>query len=71
MSSADRRQPSVVADDRLRLLLTYCHPALPLEGCVALTCKVVAGPSTAAVAELFRLPEGTMSGAGVRGLRRR
>ena len=47
-------------DDRLRLLFTCCHPALPLEGRVALTCKVVAGLSTAAVARAFLVPEATM-----------
>ena len=33
----------VVADDRLRLVFTCCHPALAMEARVALTLKVVAG----------------------------
>jgi RNA polymerase sigma-70 factor, ECF subfamily len=54
-------QPPAVADDRLRLVFTCCHPALPLEGRVALTCKVVAGLSTEAVARAFLVSEATMS----------
>jgi RNA polymerase sigma-70 factor (ECF subfamily) len=52
--------PTAWDDDRLRLVFTCCHPALPLEGRVALTCKVVAGLSTAAVARAFLVPEATM-----------
>jgi RNA polymerase sigma-70 factor, ECF subfamily len=61
MDSPDPPPPSLVADDRLRLVFTCCHPALPLDGRVALTCKVVAGLSTAAVARAFLVPEATMS----------
>src|SRR4051812_6877729 len=61
MEAPDPPQPSAVADDRLRLVFTCCHPALPLDGRVALTCKVVAGLSTAAVARAFLVPEATMS----------
>jgi RNA polymerase sigma-70 factor (ECF subfamily) len=53
--------PGAVADDRLRLVFTCCHPALPLEGRVALTCKVVAGLPTATVARAFLVTEATMS----------
>src|SRR4051794_28277998 len=38
-----------VADDRLRLVLTCCHPALALEAQVALTLRLVCGLSTAEV----------------------
>ena len=37
---ADR---SGVADDRLRLIFTCCHPALPLDGRVALDAAYPAG----------------------------
>lgn len=47
-------------DDRLRLLFTCCHPALPLEGRVALTLKVVAGLSTADIGRAFLVSEATM-----------
>ena len=50
-----------IPDDRLRLVFTCCHPALPLDGRVALTCKVVAGLSTEAVARAFLVSEATMS----------
>jgi RNA polymerase sigma-70 factor (ECF subfamily) len=47
-------------DDRVRLLYTCCHPALPLPGCVALTLKVVAGQSTRQIARAFLVSEATM-----------
>ena len=37
-----------VHDDRLRLIFTCCHPALPLEARVALTLRTLAGLTTAA-----------------------
>jgi RNA polymerase sigma-70 factor, ECF subfamily len=61
VSPPDPAPPSAVTDDRLRLVFTCCHPALPLEGRVALTCKVVAGLSTGAVARGFLVSEATMS----------
>ena len=59
----DRSQPSQhvpLTDDRLRLVFTCCHPALPLDSRVALTCKVVAGLSMDAVARAFLVSEATM-----------
>jgi RNA polymerase sigma-70 factor (ECF subfamily) len=58
--SSHPTEPFPVNDDRLRLVFTCCHPALPLEGRVALTCKVVAGLSTDAVARAFLVSEATM-----------
>ena len=49
------------SDDRLRLIFTCCHPALPLDGQVALTLKTVAGLSTAEIARTFLVSEPTMS----------
>jgi RNA polymerase sigma-70 factor (ECF subfamily) len=49
-----------VSDDRLRLVFTCCHPALPPPARVALTLKVVAGLSTAAIARAFLTSEATM-----------
>ncbi len=49
------------SDDRLRLIFTCCHPALALDGRVALTLKTVAGLSTAEVARAFLVSEPTMS----------
>jgi len=48
-------------DDRLRLVLTCCHPALSLEARAALTLKVVAGLPTDAVARAFLVSEATMA----------
>jgi RNA polymerase sigma-70 factor, ECF subfamily len=58
-SGAESRS-GAVADDRLRLVFTCCHPALPLESQVALTLKVVSGLSTAAIARAFLSSEATV-----------
>lgn len=57
-------------DDRLRLVLTCCHPALPLDVRVALTLRTVAGLSTAQIAESFLVPEATMAKRLTRGKRK-
>jgi RNA polymerase sigma-70 factor, ECF subfamily len=49
-----------IADDRLRLIFTCCHPALALEARVALTVKLLGGLSTAEVARAFLVSEPTM-----------
>jgi RNA polymerase sigma-70 factor (ECF subfamily) len=49
-----------IADDRLRLIFTCCHPALALEARVALTVKALGGLSTAEVARAFLVSEATM-----------
>jgi RNA polymerase sigma-70 factor (ECF subfamily) len=50
-----------IADDRLRLIFTCCHPALPMEGRVALTLRSLAGLTTAEIARAFLVPEATMA----------
>ena len=40
-------------DDRLRLIFTCCHPALPPDGQVALTLREVCGLTTEAIAHAF------------------
>ena len=57
--SAGQADPQ--SDDRLRLIFTCCHPALPLDGQVALTLKTVTGLSTAEIARAFLVSEPTMS----------
>ncbi len=47
-------------DDRLALLFTCCHPALPLAGRVALTLKTVSRLTTREVARAFLVSEATM-----------
>lgn len=55
------RDDSEIEDDRLRLIFTCCHPALPLEGRVALTLRTPAGLTTAEIAHAFFVPEPTMA----------
>jgi RNA polymerase sigma-70 factor (ECF subfamily) len=52
---------SGIPDDRLRLIFTCCHPALPLEARVALTLRTLAGLTTAEIARAFLVPEPTMA----------
>jgi RNA polymerase sigma factor (sigma-70 family) len=48
-------------DDRLRLIFTCCHPALPRPAQVALTLRVVCGLTTAQIARAFLVPERTVA----------
>jgi RNA polymerase sigma-70 factor (ECF subfamily) len=57
-STVDR---STVDDDRLRLIFTCCHPALPLEARVALTLRTLCGLDTTEIARAFLVPVGTMA----------
>jgi RNA polymerase sigma-70 factor (ECF subfamily) len=47
-------------DDRLRLVFTCAHPALPMESRVALTLRTVGGLDTVEIARAFHVPEATM-----------
>jgi RNA polymerase sigma-70 factor (ECF subfamily) len=47
-------------DDRLRLIFTCCHPALPRTAQVALTLRVVCGLTTGQIAKAFLIPESTV-----------
>lgn len=49
-----------IPDERLRLIFTCCHPALERKSQVALTLRVVAGLSTAQIAQAFLDQEATM-----------
>jgi RNA polymerase sigma-70 factor, ECF subfamily len=61
---------SGVADDRLRLIFTCCHPALALDARVALTLRTLAGLTTAEIARAFLVPEPTMAQRIVRAKRK-
>ena len=50
-----------VADDRLRLIFTCCHPALAMEHRVALTLRLLGGLSVDEVARSFLVSEAAMS----------
>ena len=58
---SDATDESGVPDDRLRLIFTCCHPALPLEARVALTLRTLAGLTTAEIARAFLVSEPTMA----------
>jgi RNA polymerase sigma-70 factor (ECF subfamily) len=61
---------SGVADDRLRLIFTCCHPALAVEAQVALTLRTLVGLTTAEIARAFLVPEATMAQRLVRAKRK-
>lgn len=49
-----------IADERLRLLFTCCHPALPQAGSAALVLRLVTGLSVTEIARLFLVSEPAM-----------
>ena len=57
-------------DDRLRLILTCCHPALSREAQVGLTLRAVCGFTTAEIARAFLAPEATVAQRLVRAKRK-
>lgn len=50
-----------IEDDRLRLIFTCCHPALPPEGQVALTLREICGLSTEEIARAFLVTPATLA----------
>src|SRR5215472_15681654 len=50
-----------IEDDRLRLIFTCCHPALPPEGRVALTLREVCGLTTEEIARAFLVTSATLA----------
>jgi RNA polymerase sigma-70 factor, ECF subfamily len=59
-----------VADDRLRLIFTCCHPALALPARVALTLRTLGGLSTGEIARAFLVSEPAMGQRLVRAKRK-
>lgn len=55
------REAQPPGDERLRLVFTCCHPALPLEARVALTLRAVSGLTTREIARAFLVGEDTVS----------
>jgi RNA polymerase sigma-70 factor (ECF subfamily) len=66
----DLSDESGIEDDRLRLMFTCCHPALSLEGRVALTLRALAGLTTTEIANAFLVSEPTMAKRLVRAKRK-
>jgi RNA polymerase sigma-70 factor (ECF subfamily) len=50
-----------IEDDRLRLIFTCCHPALPPEGQVALTLREICGLATEEIARAFLVTPATLA----------
>jgi RNA polymerase sigma-70 factor (ECF subfamily) len=62
--------PGMLGDDRLRLIFTCCHPALPIEAQVPLTLRTLCGLSTEEIARCFLVPGATMAQRLVRAKRK-
>ncbi len=59
-----------IPDERLRLIFTCCHPALPFPARVALTLRTLAGLSTDEIAKAFLTAEPAMAQRLVRAKRK-
>jgi RNA polymerase sigma-70 factor (ECF subfamily) len=55
------QEQEMLADDRLRLIFTCCHPSLPMEARVALTLRTVCGITTEEISRAFLVPLATMA----------
>lgn len=53
LAEDEAKEPEMIADDRLRLIFTCCHPALDRKSSVALTLRTICGLSTAEIARAF------------------
>jgi len=60
-SLEDHVDETTIPDERLELVFTCCHPALPLDAQVALTLRTLGGLRTEEIARAFLVPEGTMA----------
>ena len=65
----DVADPEEIPDDRLRLIFTCCHPALPADSRVALTLRLVGGLTTTEIARAFLVSEPTIAQRLVRAKR--
>ncbi len=63
-------ESGAIPDERLKLLFTCCHPALPLEARVALTLRALGGLTTEEIASAFLVPVPTMAQRLVRAQRK-
>jgi RNA polymerase sigma-70 factor (ECF subfamily) len=66
----DETDVSGIPDDRLRLVFTCCHPALPMDARVALTLKTLGGLTTGEIARAFLVAETAMAQRIVRAKRK-
>jgi RNA polymerase sigma factor (sigma-70 family) len=59
-ATVDELEDTVIEDERLELIFTCCHPALALEGQVAMTLRALGGLTTEEIARAFLVSEDTM-----------
>jgi RNA polymerase sigma-70 factor, ECF subfamily len=69
-SENDRLDDNSVADERLRLIFTCCHPALPAEAQIALSLRTLCGLTTEEIARSFLVPPATIAQRIVRAKRK-
>jgi RNA polymerase sigma-70 factor, ECF subfamily len=69
-ATEDEPDETPIRDERLELVFTCCHPALALDGQVALTLRTLGGLSTEEIARAFLVPEATMAKRLVRAKRK-
>jgi RNA polymerase sigma-70 factor (ECF subfamily) len=67
---AEEESVSAIPDDRLALVFTCCHPALPADAQVALTLREVGGLTTPEIARAFLVAEPAMAQRLVRAKRK-
>ena len=70
LDPAETEDPMPIADDRLRLIFTCCHPALAMDARVALTLRTLGGLTTPEIARAFLVPEPTLAQRLVRAKRK-
>ncbi|MBI5879999.1 MAG: RNA polymerase sigma factor [Chloroflexi bacterium] len=58
---SDEMSDDQIPDERLKLIMTCCHPALSREAQVALTLRTLGGLSTPEIAHAFLVPVPTMA----------
>jgi len=67
---AEEYDTAEIADERLRLIFTCCHPSLAPESQVALTLRTLCGLETDEIARAFLIPTATMAQRLVRAKRK-
>jgi RNA polymerase sigma-70 factor, ECF subfamily len=69
-ATEDTMDETTIQDERLELLFTCCHPALALDGQVALTLRTLGGLRTEEIARAFLVPDATMAKRLIRAKRK-
>ena len=70
LENESNMEPDDIADERLKLIFTCCHPALAKEAQVALTLQTLGGLTTPEIARAFLVPLPTMAQRLVRAKRK-